>query len=266
MKIIESPVPGVHIFESLEEIAKGAAQRIALIAEECIKTQGRFNFVLSGGKTPRRLYELLASEKFKDRIKWNKTHIFFGDERCVPPEDEESNYRMAQEALLSHVPIKPENVHRMPGELAPAKGALNYALTIEQAMEGEFPIFDCVLLGMGLDGHIASIFPQTEALEETDAWVTCTESPKEPKDRITMTLPLINAANNIIFLLAGEDKAEVLTKVYRYQNSTLAERQNQVVSAFDLPASFVIPSEGQVYWFVDRSAARELVQTHKDEQ
>src|SRR6266567_5479363 len=162
----------VFVFDSPELVAEGAAERFIDFAQESITQRSRFSAALAGGNTPRRVYELLASERFKARVEWSRVHLFFGDERCVPADHPDSNYRMANEALITHVPIPPANVHPMAGEGEPSVSAALYEAQMRQFFGNvSWPTFDLVFLGLGKDGHTASLFPQTKALTEQDRWV-----------------------------------------------------------------------------------------------
>jgi len=240
--------PNVSVFDDAESVARAAAARIAELARTAIETRGLFTIALSGGNTPRRVYELLASEEFGAGIDWPKVHVFFGDERMVPPDSAESNYRMASEALLARVPIPPENVHRIEGVGDAAANASRY----ESEMRGlfgdaEWPRLDHILLGMGDDGHTASLFPDTEALKESRLWVASNRVEKLGAWRVTLTAPAINAARHVTFLVTGAAKSERLREVLKGERDP--ER---------LPSQLIRPSDGALEWFVDRAAAAGL--------
>jgi 6-phosphogluconolactonase len=239
---------GVRVFDDAEAVARAAAETFARLAHEAVEERGAFSVALSGGTTPRRVYELLASDDYKERVSWSKVHVFFGDERAVPPDHSESNYRMASEALLSRVNIPPENVHRIEGLGDAAANASDY----ESIMRGffgdaEWPRFDLVLLGMGDDGHTASLFPGTSALEESRAWVAPNWVEKLQAWRITLTAPAINAARRVIFLVTGTAKAERLHEVL-----------NGARDPSRLPSQNIAPRDGTLEWYVDRAAAAKL--------
>jgi 6-phosphogluconolactonase len=239
---------GVRVFDDAEAVARAAAETFARLAREAVEERGAFSVALSGGTTPRRVYELLASDDYKERVSWSKVHVFFGDERAVPPDHSESNYRMASEALLSRVNIPPENVHRIEGLGDAAANASDY----ESIMRGffgdaEWPRFDLVLLGMGDDGHTASLFPGTSALEESRAWVAPNWVEKLQAWRITLTAPAINAARHVIFLVTGTAKAERLHEVL-----------NGTHDPSRLPSQNIAPRDGTLEWYVDRAAAAKL--------
>jgi 6-phosphogluconolactonase len=198
------------------ELARAAAGEVARLAAEAVAARGSFSLALAGGSTPRALYQLLAdpAEPFRDRIPWPAVHVFFGDERAVPPDHPESNYRMASAALLDRVPVG--SVHRVAGELGAPAAAAQYAAEL-RAHFGEvtFPAFDLVLLGLGTDGHTASLFPGSPALLERSRWVVAAPGPPPSSERITLTVPVLEAARAARFLVAGADKAEPLRRLVR---------------------------------------------------
>jgi 6-phosphogluconolactonase len=234
----------VNIYESSEELAEAAAQEFAARAGEAIDQRGRFAVVLAGGSTPKATYEILARD-YADRIDWSNVHFFFGDERSVPPDHEDSNYRMAREALLDHVPAG--SVHRMQGELPPDEAAEAYEQELRDFFGSEeLPRFDLILLGTGGDGHTASLFPETAALEVHDRWVVANPVLKLETTRITLTVPVINAARAVYFLVAGEGKAGPVAEILE---GTPDPRQ--------YPATLIQP-QGGPKWMLDRPAASEL--------
>ncbi len=235
----------VRVFDDKQELAEAAARDFAERARTAIQGSSRFTVALAGGSTPEATYEALASE-YAGELDWSRVHVFFGDERSVPPDDEDSNYRMANEALLSRV--SPGSVHRMRGELPPEEAAEGYEKELRDffgALDGP-PEFDLVLLGIGGDGHTASLFPNTGALDVTDRWAAANPVPKLDTTRITLTLPVLNAARAVNFLVAGDDKAE-----------TLAEILQGNASPREYPSKLVEPA-GELNWMVDREAARNL--------
>jgi len=208
-------------------------------------TEGDFAIVLSGGSTPRRLYELLARAPYREAIPWHRTHVFWGDERFVPKNDARSNYRMAAEALLSHVPIAASNVHPVPTEgTAPADAAFAYDRTLKsyygaKELDPARPLFDVTLLGLGEDGHMASLFPHSRALEERDRWVVAvTDAGPEP--RISLTYPVLESSRHVLFLVAGKAKRAILERVLRGDQ--------------DVPAARLRPT-GSLLWLADEAAA-----------
>lgn len=235
----------LRVYEDKKQLAEAAARDFAKKAADSIASSGRFAVALAGGSTPKAAYELLASE-YTDEVDWSNVHVFFGDERSVPPEDDDSNYRMAREALLDHVPVG--SVRRMKGELLPDEAAAQYEEELRKFFGtlGTPPEFDLIQLGIGDDGHTASLFPNTPALTVTDRWVAQNPVPKLETVRITLTLPVINAAKAVSFLVAGEGKAEALKEILEGD----AEPQ-------DYPAKFVqLP--GELIWMVDGAVAGRL--------
>ena len=198
--------------------ARRAAQYFVEMAEEAVAAHGRARIAISGGSTPKAAFQLLAdpNEPFRNRMPWDNLELFWVDERTVPPDDAESNFRMTREALLDHVPLKPEQIHRMHGELEPQAAADHYEADLRSSfhLEGaELPRFDLLALGMGPDGHTASLFPHTAALHERNRLVVANQVPQKDTWRITLTWPVINHASSVFFLIAGADKADVLNKV-----------------------------------------------------
>ena len=234
----------VHVYESPEELAEAAAREFAARAVEAIEERGRFAAVLAGGSTPKATYQILARD-YADGIDWSKVHVFFGDERTVPPDHEDSNYRMAREALLDHVPVG--SVHRMQGELPPDEAAEAYEAELRDFFgPEELPRFDLILLGIGGDGHTASLFPETSALEVHDRLVVANPVLKLETTRITLTVPVINAARAVYFLVAGEDKAGALKQILEADPDPR-----------EYPASLIQP-QGGPEWMLDQSAASDL--------
>jgi 6-phosphogluconolactonase len=234
----------VRVYDNPEELAEAAARKFAARAAEAIDDHGRFAVVLAGGSTPKATYEILARD-YADRVDWSNVHVFFGDERGVPPDHEGSNYRMAREALLDHVPAG--SVHRMQGELPPDEAAEAYEQELRDFFgSNELPRFDLILLGTGGDGHTASLFPETSALEVHDRWVVANPVLKLETTRITLTVPAINAARAVYFLVAGEGKAE-----------PVAEILEGTPDPREYPASLIQPRGGPD-WMLDKAAASDL--------
>jgi 6-phosphogluconolactonase len=235
----------VSIFETPEQLAVVAAERFVAVAARVCSESDRFSVALAGGRTPKRVYELLASEDFKTRVNWSRVHLFFGDERAVPPNDPDSNYRMVFEALISKVPIPDDNVHRMHGEGDANANARDYENDLKKFFGGLlWPRFDLVLLGMGDDGHTASIFPDSDALAEQSRWVVVTKFPQTGQQRITLTLPVLNHAALVTFLVTGKEKAQRLAEVLRPNSASKL-----------LPAQAIKPIDGKLKWLVDVAAA-----------
>jgi 6-phosphogluconolactonase len=239
------------VLSDLNAVAREAADRMVALARQAIAARGRFTAALSGGSTPRVLFALLAGETYRGELDWDKTLVFWSDERCVFPEHADSNYRLAHDTLLSKVPIPAANVHRARGEINPEQAALEYEQSVRREVkeptEVGTPSFDLILLGMGPDGHTASLFPGTPAIRERTKLVVANFVPKLNAHRITFTPPLINAASNAMFLVAGADKADALRAVLEGEYKPDA-----------LPAQAVKPDKGRLTWLVDRAAAAKL--------
>ncbi len=235
----------LHVFPDNPSFVTGSADFIADVADRAIAERGRFAIALSGGGTPKPIYRRLASADYRDRIAWEKVHIFFGDERCMPPDDERSNYHMVREAWLDHSPIPAQNIHRIHGEDDPALEALRYEQEIARLYRTPaFPAFDLILLGMGDNGHTASLFPGTAALRETARWVVPQYVEVMATWRVTFTAPLINAARRVAFLVEGAGKAQMLWNVLEgpYQPDVW-------------PSQLIRPASGELHWLVDAAAA-----------
>lgn len=235
----------LFVFETPEQLALAAAERFVKYAGELRGATERFSIALAGGNTPRRVYELLATERFRDRVDWSQVHLFFGDERCVPPEHPDSNYSMVYEALISKVPIPAKNVHRIIGEGNAKENALGYENELRAFFAGlAWPGFDLALLGMGEDGHTASLFPDSAALKEILRWVAPTRNEQAGQDRITLTVPVFNHARHIVFLITGKKKAQRLKEVLRPQSGSE-----------QLPIQAITAIKGMLEWLVDAEAA-----------
>ena len=250
------PLAGLElrIAATTEELSHIAAEEFARHAERVARMKGIVAVALAGGSTPKALYRLLAADEeatYRGRIPWDKIHFFWGDERHVPPDHPDSNYRMAHETMLSRVPVPPNHVHRIPSENADAQVvAEGYARTLREVFRlgpGQLPAFDLILLGMGPDGHTASLFPGTDAVREQTQLVAAPWVEKFHAHRITLTPPVLNNAASVIFLVSGEEKAETLRQVL--QGEYQPDR---------LPAQVVRPVQGRLLWLVDRAAARLL--------
>jgi 6-phosphogluconolactonase len=244
----------ITVYADFESWVTGAADFITELATTGIAERGRFTFAFSGGNTPRPVYERLASPGYSDRIDWSRVHVFFGDERCVPPDDPRSNYHMARTTLCDHVPIPAAHVHRIHGEDQPEQAAAEYAEELgmvfgDDARTGGSPVsgFDLVLLGMGDNGHTASIFPGLAAVTESVHWVLAQYVEVVGMWRVTLTPVILNAAHHVAFLVAGADKAEMLSKV-------LEGPYQPVV----LPVQIIKPTHGELHWLVDAAAAARL--------
>lgn len=236
-------------------LARRAAQYFVEMAGEAVAGRGRACIAISGGSTPKAAFQLLADPRqpWRSRMPWDKLDFYWVDERAVPPDHPDSNYRMTREALLDQVPLKPEQIHRMEGELEPAVAAARYESMLRNTfrLEGaESPRFDLIALGMGPDGHTASLFPHTEALHEMGRLVTANFVPQKDTWRITLTWPVINNASSAFFLIGGEDKAEVLHEVFTGPRDM--ER---------LPSQLIWPSSGILTLILDKAAAALLPAT-----
>ncbi|MBI5651066.1 MAG: 6-phosphogluconolactonase [Chloroflexi bacterium] len=262
--------PEIEIFSDRAALTRDAARRFVACARDVIAArilsggEGYFSVALSGGSTPRDLYALLATPEFSMQVDWARVHIFFGDERAVPPDHADSNFKMANDVLLARVPLPAQNVHRIRTELAPDEAAREYERelrdffvnstlrvsgTERSGVESKdvLPRFDLVLLGLGANGHTASLFPRTRVLREQARWVAAEYIDEIKMNRITLTAPVINASANILWLVAGADKAATVRAVLR-----------GAYCPDDLPAQLIAPRDARVVWLMDRDAAREL--------
>lgn len=240
----------VLIFDDAEALADAAAGHIAARARAATESRGSFTIALSGGSTPRAVFERLARSPLRDSMPWAQTIIFWGDERAVPLDSADSNYRMARESLLDHVPIPAEQVKPMPAHHADLEAAArHYERVIRCFVPGDPPRFDLILLGMGPDGHTASLFPRSPALDESARLVVATpEAPLPPRvRRLTLTATLINAAAEVLFLVSGADKAARLRDVLEGPRRP-----------HELPAQLIDPAGGELRWMIDRAAAAAL--------
>lgn len=240
----------IRILTTPQELSEAAAGEVVRDANDAVKARGRFTIALSGGSTPKSLFNLLATNA-RNAVPWDRMYFFWGDERHVPPTDPDSNYRMAEEVMLSKVPVPPGNVFRMAAENPDAaRVAEDYEKTLRKffqlAADG-VPQFDFILLGMGPDGHTASLFPGTAALQEKSRLVVSNWVEKLKTNRLSFTLPVLNAARCVAFLVSGTDKAPVLKTVLE-----------ENASAEQYPAKLVNPSGGKLIWFLDRAAASSL--------
>jgi len=242
-----SPAPEVITFPSLAEIAIAAAERFVVAAAAAIAARGRFTVALSGGSTPKALYERLASPACAPRIDWARVHVFWGDERCVPPDHPSSNFRMARQALLDHVPVPATQVHRLRGEDDPPAAAAAYERELRAAFPEGAARFDVALMGMGDNGHTASLFPGLSAVRETARWVVAERVDEVGMWRLTLTPPALNAAATAMFLVTGHDKAAMLARVLDGPRD---------IDRF--PVQVIAPASGTVVWLIDDAAAADL--------
>ena len=245
--------PGdIHISPGLESLAKEGGRIFLQAGRHAIAKDGRFRVALSGGTTPQALYKVLSDVTDTQLINWNAVHFFFGDERCVPPDHQDSNFRMANQHLFQPLQIPPEQIFRMEGEVSdPHVAAVQY----EERLMSEFntippsiPRFHLMILGIGKDGHTASLFPHTPQLNETHRLVIPSESPKGIPQRLTVTFPLINQAEVILILVSGQAKASIMGEIF--------SRGNDVPS--EIPASRIRPVDGRMIWLLDQDSAKAL--------
>ncbi len=241
----------LRIFPDAHGLYRAVAAELVACATQAMNARDRFTVALAGGSTPRPLYELLASPEFSEQLDWTRTEVFFGDERCVPPDDVRSNFRMAADALLAHVPLPADRIHRIHGEENPAFAALHYVQELQAAFRCvDAPRFDLILLGMGENGHTASLFPGGAALRESVRLVVPQYVESQQEWRITLTLPLLNAAAAVWVLIQGAAKTGVLQRVL--EGPFLPEV---------LPVQGLAPAHGQLVWWLDRAAAAALKHT-----
>ena len=240
----------IRVLTTPQDVFGAAAEEISHLAATAVAERGRFTIALSGGSTPKSLYQLLAANA-RNLLPWDQMFFFFGDERHVPPTDPDSNFRMADEAMLSKIPVKPANIFRFMAE-NPDAGAVadDYEETLHKFFKPEsttVPRFDLILLGMGPDGHTASLFPATKGLEESRRWVIANWVEKLKTHRLSLTFPVLNAARCVTFLVCGADKAEMIHNVLEGDPSKES-----------YPAMTVHPSDGKLIWMLDRAAASAL--------
>jgi 6-phosphogluconolactonase len=250
--VVSRPRTELRQFADLEELSEAAAGEFSRIACDAIAARRRFLVVLTGGSTPRRLYELLTTDRYRHRVAWDRVEFFWGDERAVRPDDRDSNFRMADDILLEPLAIPRAHIHRIEGERNDLDAAaLAYEREIARVFgalpDGPPPAFDLVLLGMGTDGHTASLFPGTDVSAQTSRWVVSQYVAAIAANRVTMTPRLLNAARQVMFLVAGAEKADALALVLE------GVRDPQ-----RLPARMIEPTSGVLVWFVDRAAAARL--------
>ena len=241
----ESVNAAFEVLDDAEALSHEAARCVMLSAREAVICTGRCTIALAGGATPRRLYELLASDDYRGAMPWDEIEWFWGDERCVPPEDPRSNFRLAQEAMLERAAVSPDRVHRIGGEVRPpARAALSYEAVVRDRVPDH--AFDLVLLGVGADGHTASLFPGDPALEERERLVVAVRggASRQVPERITMTYPLLDRAHSLLVLAAGAEKREVVRAV----------REDREAAAARYPIARLRPA-GHLTWLVDRAAA-----------
>ena len=233
----------IHVYPNKKKLATEAAERVINVIGQATRERGLCNIALAGGKTPREVYSMLATDTYRDQVTWSNLHLFWGDERMVPPEHQDSNFRIVKETLLDHVMIPDENVHRIRGEIAPEKAATEYAELLHNHFKEEVPRFDLILLGIGEDGHIASLFPGTDAVEECKRYAVAVFVSRLNTWRVTLTFPVINAAREVFLLVSGRSKADIVRRMISIKQP-----------AKECPASIVIPENGILHWMLDSEA------------
>jgi len=241
----------IEVLPDAEALALRAADAFAMVAQAAAAARGRFAVALSGGDTPRALYRHLARQQFAQKVPWRRVHLYWGDERCVPPDDAASNYGSARDAFIRHVPVSADSVHRMRGEDDPETAALAYEAVLRDLAKlerpvSEVPVFDLVLLGLGRDGHTASLFPHSPALDEEERFCVATAAP-DGASRLSVTLPVINSARRVMVLVSGVEKAGMVAEVFEGFRLPKA-----------VPAQAIAPVKGQLLWLMDEAAAAEL--------
>ena len=247
----------IMVYPDADTLSHEAARYIVRVASEAITQDGRFTIALSGGSTPRKLYGLLGNEPYRSQIDWNRVDIFWSDERCVPPDDPESNFLMAQQVLLSQIPIPPAQMHRMPADQTDRNAAsYTYTLDMQQSFGTDgIPAFDLIQLGMGPEGHTASLFPHQASLHEQQRIVMPVSVPKPPPDRLTFTPRILNAASHILFLVTGTEKQDAVQAVLEGE-----------YNPDEYPAQIVRPERGEVTWMLDTQAAGKLTKATQGTQ
>lgn len=234
----------IKVYANQEALSFAMAELFAAEARQAVRSRGRFVVALSGGKTPQRAYELLSRKPFRELIPWQNTHVFWGDERCVPADDPRSNAVMAHQTLLDHVPVPFDQVHPMVCTSSTAEAAAAYESLLRDFFATGRSLFDLVLLGLGENGHTASLFPGTSALEEQHCWVAEVSIAEEGLHRLTLTAAAINQAALVVFLVSGIAKAQILRKVFDSADDPV-----------NIPARLIKPENGKLLWLVDQDAA-----------
>lgn len=241
----------LRIFKDNDALSAAAVEIFILAGADAVNAHGHFLVALSGGSTPSEMYRLLASDPYRDRVDWKKTFFFWGDERCVPPDYEGSNYRQALNTFLSKIPIPDENILRIKGEMEPAEAAKSYIRTLKRFAVPplDWPRFDLVLLGMGDDGHTASLFPGSPVDSSAPALAVIAHYQGRPANRVTLTPPVLNSARKVLFLVTGKNKAVTLSQVL-----------SDISMPEQYPAQRIQPTDGQVTWLIDEAAGSKLRQ------
>ena len=240
----------LHVFDDKETMSEQLASWIAHLVQDTLKNQDYFTLVLSGGGTPKLLFEKLASGEYKNKIDWKRIHIFWGDERAVPFDDDRNNAKMAYDILINHIDVPSGQVHIMRTDIEPKLAAEEYETILHQYFDKTSNSFDLVLLGMGDDGHTLSLFPGSPIIEEHEHWVNSVFNEQQKMYRITLMPVVVNKASNIVFMVDGAKKANILQRVIEGPYIPLK-----------LPAQIVKPSNGELSWFLDKAVAKELNQS-----
>lgn len=240
--------PEIRILQDPDELAREAADLFGWLGSQAIGMTGRFQVCLTGGSTPKQMYATLATPPYTKQLDWGSAEFYFGDERAVPPDDPHSNYRMANETLFRPLTIASDRVFRMRGELDPDEAARQYEQVLRERFGPGWPRFALLLLGLGEDGHVASLFPGTPSLRESKRAVIATVSPKPPHQRITLTIPVLNNSEVVLFLVSGSSKAQAVRRTLEHTGPADPE----------VPATFVRPVNGRLIWLLDRAAAVDL--------
>ena len=244
----------IIVQENLERLSAAAAGLFAMRAKACVQQKSRFTVALSGGSTPQGMYKILAQEPFLTETPWPGVHVWWVDERCVAPDNPWSNYGAAKRSFLDRVALPPDQIHPMPAEMVPEQGARNYQDAMKRYFElkaGEFPVFDLILLGIGTDGHTASLFPGQAGLEEEKRLVMAVKGGDPDVDRLTLTFPVLNRARHVAFLVSGKEKAEIVRAALGPEKASM-------------PAQRVRPAKGRLTWILDRDAASLIWAEHKE--
>ena len=235
----------ITIYNNVADLGVAVAELFLKKACLAVAERDRFIVSLAGGQTPRKIYEILGKPPYSNKIPWEKVHIFWGDERCVPAEDIRSNQLMARNAFLDHVPIPQEQIHPILCTSSPQQAVKEYEQVLASTFLKEEPQFDFIFLGLGSDGHTASLFPNTSVLHEREHWAGHVYLPEQDSHRVTLTVPLINQARTIVFLVTGDSKAEIVREVLEGPRNHLR-----------LPSQMILSQNGQLYWFLDQDAGK----------
>ncbi len=243
----------IKIFKNLEELSNSAAEAFVEASQKAVKEKDVFSVALSGGSTPEMTYSMLSKAPFRDQIPWDKVHIFWGDERCVALDDPRNNAKNAIEIWLKHVPILHSHIHRIISALAPEEAAELYENVLKDFFKGQNPKFDLVFLGLGSNGHTASLFPHTPVLKEESRWVREVYVEEQKMHRITLTVPFLNKSAHTVFLVSGAGKASALSEVLKGP-----------FKPDELPAQLIRPINGILNWFVDEAAASKMLEMNNE--